>query len=89
MLSVTPEPGKLNHGTATKELLAWLDTYAKRISSESEQWGEDSDEERKQEMRSVNPRFLLRQWVLEEVIGKVERDADSGKRVLAKVMHVR
>lgn len=88
VLSVTPEPSKVDHGTATKELLAWLDTYAKRISSESEQWGEDADKERKQEMRSVNPRFVLRQWVLEEVIGKVERDADSGKRVLAKVMHM-
>ena len=39
-------------------------------------------------MRLVNPRFVLRQWLLEEVIRRVERDSTSGKRVLAKVLHV-
>ena len=48
----------------------------------------DVDREREKEMKGVNPRFVLRQWLLEEVIKKVEMDSDSGKRVLAKVMHV-
>jgi uncharacterized protein YdiU (UPF0061 family) len=34
------------------------------------------DEARKKAMLSVNPRFVIRQWVLEEVIGKVEKDVD-------------
>ena len=40
------------------------------------------------EMRAANPRFVLKQWVLEEVIRKVESDPGTGKRVLAKVLQV-
>ena len=40
-------------------------------------------------MKSVNPRFVLRQWLLEEVIKKVEEDSKTGKQVLAKVFQVR
>jgi len=36
----------------------------------------------------VNPRFVLRQWVLEEVIKKVEKDPDSGKKILGKVLQM-
>ncbi|KAF8812987.1 UPF0061-domain-containing protein [Phlegmacium glaucopus] len=91
ILSVTPEPQKLDHGAATAEWLNWLERYAKRIKDEEAEWtaaSVDIDTEREKEMKSVNPRFVLRQWLLEEVIGKVERDSDSGKRVLAKVMHM-
>lgn len=47
------------------------------------------EDHRTREMRSKNPRFVLRQWVLEEVIRKVEEDSKEGKKVLAKIMHVR
>ncbi|EJD06907.1 UPF0061-domain-containing protein [Fomitiporia mediterranea MF3/22] len=40
---------------------------------------------REEEMRLTNPRFVLRQWVLEEVIKRVQDDVSSGKRALAKV----
>ena len=89
LLAATPDPQRLDHGEATSDWLAWLDKYARRIESERGEWGEDVDVERERAARGANPRFVLRQWVLEEVIKKVERDADSGKRVLAKVMHVR
>ena len=46
------------------------------------------DAERERAMRAANPRFVLRQWVLEEVIRRVEADADSGKRVLAKTLQL-
>jgi len=46
------------------------------------------DAERAKAAKAVNPRFVLRQWLLEEVIAKVERDVDSGKRVLAKVLQM-
>jgi serine/tyrosine/threonine adenylyltransferase len=92
ILSATPEPQRLDHGAATGEWLSWLERYATRIRDEEAEWtvtaNTDIDTERGQEMKSVNPRFVLRQWVLEEVIKKVERDSDSGKRVLAKVMDV-
>lgn len=90
ILSATPEPQRID-GAATGEWRSWLEHYATRIKNEEAEWttaSSDIDSEREQEMKSVNPRFVLRQWVLEEVIGKVERDPDSGKRVLAKVMHV-
>lgn len=94
ILSATPEPQRLDYGAVTGEWLGWLEGYATRIKDEEAEWTAaasediDIDNEREQEMKDVNPRFVLRQWVLEEVIGKVERDSDSGKRVLAKVMHV-
>lgn len=88
LLATTSEPQRLDHGKATSDWLAWLDKYARRIESESEEWGSDVDREREKAARAANPRFVLRQWVLEEVIKKVESDSDSGKRVLAKVMHV-
>ncbi|KAF5382091.1 hypothetical protein D9615_004315 [Tricholomella constricta] len=91
LLAGTPEPERLDHATATGEWLEWLEAYAQRVKGEEAEWGGpgvDLDGEREKAMRAVNPRFVLRQWVLEEVIGKVERDAESGRRVLAKVMHM-
>jgi serine/tyrosine/threonine adenylyltransferase len=46
-------------------------------------------QKRRKEMEAANPRFILRQWVLEEVIAKVEKDPISGRRVLAKILEVR
>lgn len=72
----------------------WLEKYAARIESEKEEWVSASSDgewqaQREKEARLVNPRFVLRQWVLEEVIEKVEADAQNGRHVLAKVMQVR
>ena len=47
------------------------------------------DKEREAAGKAANPRFILRQWLLEEVIKKTEKDSLSGRRVLAKVLHVR
>lgn len=55
------------------------------ISEDGNKW----EETRMRDMRGKNPRFVLRQWVLEEVIKKVENDNKEGRKVLAKVMHVR
>lgn len=92
LLEATPDPGSLNRGEAVSQWRNWLKVYAERLNSEVSEglWGEPekAKAERREEMRLANPRFVLRQWVLEEVIQKVERDSTSGKRVLAKVMHV-
>lgn len=71
----------------------WLEKYAARIESEKEEWVSASSDgdwqaQRKKDARLANPRFVLRQWVLEEVIAKVETDAENGRCVLAKVMQV-
>ena len=98
LLAMTPEPERLDHTVAAGEWLAWLEIYARRIENEREEWvradlsdtdrGVDFDKERERAARAANPRFVLRQWVLEEVIPRVEKDTESGKRVLAKVLHV-
>ena len=93
LLSGSPAPARLDTSKATEEWLRWLSTYAARIESErtAPEWASeaDFDEARKKSALAANPRFVLRQWVLEEVIKKVEADPDNGKHVLAKVMKAR
>jgi uncharacterized protein YdiU (UPF0061 family) len=93
LLESTPRPEKLDRAKASTDFKAWLTKYSDRILKEREEWGSTSQEEvdalRQKEMNGVNPRFVLRQWVLEEVIAKVEKDSVSGKRILAKVLKVR
>jgi serine/tyrosine/threonine adenylyltransferase len=87
LLSQTPHD-LLDTTQAAKDVLAWLDKYAQRIESERAEWGEGADQKREEAALAANPRFILRQWVLEEVIKKCGQDADSGKRVLRKVLQV-
>ena len=93
LLKSTPRPEKLDRVKASADFKAWLTKYSKRILEERKEWGSISQEEvdvlRQKEMNGANPRFVLRQWVLEEVIAKVEKDAVSGRRILAKVLEVR
>ncbi|EJD39093.1 UPF0061-domain-containing protein [Auricularia subglabra TFB-10046 SS5] len=59
---------------ARADMRAWLSTYAVRREDDAEP------------MLEANPRFVLRQWVLEEIIKRVEDDALSGRRALAKAL---
>ncbi|CAE7205897.1 unnamed protein product [Rhizoctonia solani] len=68
---------------ACRAILAWLEKFAVRIAEE--EWNLD---EREKSMRSVNPRFVLRQWVLEEVIAAVDKDNVAGRGVLAKTLEM-
>ncbi|KAI0635681.1 UPF0061-domain-containing protein [Trametes polyzona] len=91
LLGLTADPERLDRERATADWKIWLEKYAGRIESERELWeqdGEDVDALREKAAKAANPRFVLRQWVLEEVIKKVEADPESGKRVLAKVLHM-
>jgi len=92
LLTATPDANTVRRDEAIRQWKDWLRKYAERINAEILEglWGdtEKAKEERKESMRLVNPRFVLRQWLLEEVIRRVERDSTSGKRVLAKVLHV-
>ena len=93
LLESTPRPEKLNRVKASTDFREWLTKYANRILEERGEWDIGSREEidalREKQMNGANPRFVLRQWVLEEVIAKVEKDAVNGSRVLAKVLTVR
>lgn len=95
ILALSGEPQFLNREKAAGDVRDWLQRYGARIEKEHSEWagGEATegrvDAERRQVARAANPRFVLRQWVLEEVIKKVEEDAESGKRVLRKVLKVR
>jgi uncharacterized protein YdiU (UPF0061 family) len=93
LLNGTPNPGELDVEAAQAAWRKWLGAYAARITAEREEWAADGadgwEARRAAEMRAQNPRFVLRQWVLEEVIRRVERDPESGRRVLRKVLHVR
>ena len=93
LLESTPRPAKLDKVKAPADIRAWLIKYSNRISKERAEWGSGFEEEvnalREKEMNGANPRFVLRQWVLEEVIAKVEKDAVSGRKILAKVLKVR
>ncbi|EGN98915.1 hypothetical protein SERLA73DRAFT_181640 [Serpula lacrymans var. lacrymans S7.3] len=88
LFSCSPDQQRLDHTKATEDWLAWLEKYSKRIESERSEWSSDMDTEREAAAKGANPRFILRQWVLEEVIKKVEGDHESGKRILAKVMQM-
>ncbi|PIL29792.1 hypothetical protein GSI_07998 [Ganoderma sinense ZZ0214-1] len=91
VLKLTSEPNKLDTVRAQSDWSDWLRKYAARIESERNHWdGEETDVDaaRERDAKGANPRFVLRQWVLEEVIKKVETDAESGKRVLAKVLQM-
>ncbi|KAG7098670.1 hypothetical protein E1B28_000584 [Marasmius oreades] len=89
LLSNISEPLMVDEMDAKREWREWLGKYKDRILSEQELWtGEEWEKLRVEEAKRANPRFVLRQWVLEEVIRKVEADAESGKRVLGKVLQM-
>lgn len=60
-------------------LLKWRDRMAK-------DWGHGRDAEREDAMKSVNPKFLPRGWVLDEIIRRVDKDGD--REVLGRVMRM-
>ncbi|KAJ3829919.1 hypothetical protein F5878DRAFT_49531 [Lentinula raphanica] len=86
----------VNIDSAKKDWEKWLDKFKERIKDDQEAWSDDTGAleleylyaMRTKEAKSANPRFVLRQWVLEEIIKKVENDSMKGKRQLAKVMHM-
>ncbi|OJT15131.1 UPF0061 protein C20G4.05c [Trametes pubescens] len=92
LLELCPEPERLDRARARSDWKAWLEKYAARIESERGLWegvaDADVDAQREAAAKTANPRFVLRQWLLEEVIKKVETDAESGRRVLRKVLHM-
>ncbi|KLT45391.1 UPF0061-domain-containing protein [Cutaneotrichosporon oleaginosum] len=83
---------------AEEDAGAWLRVYAARATEDAEvkTWTKEAGDgkweaARTVAMRKVNPRFILRQWVLEEVIATMDKalkDADvpTARRALALVL---
>ncbi|KAL1869295.1 hypothetical protein Plec18167_007961 [Paecilomyces lecythidis] len=69
--------------TAKERIGKWLASWRERTL---EDWKPDEDEERKKQMKAINPNFLPRGWILDEVIERVERRGD--RAVLDRVMHM-
>ncbi|KAJ4289578.1 hypothetical protein N0V90_010907 [Kalmusia sp. IMI 367209] len=51
----------------------WLEKWVARVK---EDWGEGKDEERQAAMLAVNPKFVPRSWVLDELIERVEKKGE-------------
>ncbi|OTA65199.1 UPF0061-domain-containing protein [Hypoxylon sp. EC38] len=72
-----------------KRVGEWLDKWRQRIL---EDWGDgqtvssEQDTERMQAMKKVNPSFIPRSWILDEVIKRVEKGNE--RDVLDRIMHL-
>lgn len=62
-------------GNYRAEWREWFEQYEKRLV-ESEQKAGAKIEERRGRIAAVNPRFILRQWVLEEAISRLRKNND-------------
>lgn len=80
ILAYKPVTSFLQDG-AKDAWLGWLTTYFDRVNQDIEAglWGdkENAYEERLKAMRAHNPRFVLRQWILEESIAKLQAGDQS------------
>ncbi|CAI2171172.1 5103_t:CDS:2 [Funneliformis geosporum] len=63
---------------ALSDFNSWFEIYKQRLISE-----DSNDLNRSIKMKQINPKFVLRNWIAEEVIKRVERgDSEILKRVL-------
>lgn len=69
---------------AKERLGNWLGSWRQRVVEDWE--GENNDAERKEAMRKVNPNFLPKSWILDEIIQRVEKKGD--REVLDQVMNM-
>lgn len=73
--------GGLEKGVALEMITDWLQLYTDRLRTE-----DIPEEDRMLGMAAVNPNFVPRNWVLEEIIGRVEKGGD--REVLGAVMEM-
>jgi len=70
------------------KMAEWLEkSYRPRLERE----GNTNDLDRQQRMRKVNPKFILRQWILEEVIKNTQSEKGVGvkdKNMLEMVLRM-
>lgn len=70
--------------SARKRVGAWLERWQTRVY---EDWGPDgNDVERNEAMKKVNPKFIPKGWILDELIRRVEKDGE--REILDRVLHM-
>ncbi|KAJ5911050.1 uncharacterized protein N7473_000353 [Penicillium subrubescens] len=69
--------------SARARIAKWLESWRARVI---EDWGNDGDNERQTTMKAVNPNFVPRGWILDEVIDRVEKKGD--RALLGRVMQM-
>ena len=70
--------------SARKRIGEWLEKWNARVY---EDWGPDGeDESRQTEMKKVNPKFIPKSWILDEVIRRVEKEGE--REILDRVLHM-
>ncbi|KAG8526214.1 uncharacterized protein KY384_000207 [Bacidia gigantensis] len=80
-----PSTATLNEEAARERMGKWLRIWAERVKKD---WGTNpvGQEEREKEMKGVNPKFVPRSWILDEIIRKVEFEGE--REVLTRVMRM-
>jgi uncharacterized protein YdiU (UPF0061 family) len=74
-----------NEDEARARIARWLEKYRLRVVEDWEE-EEGNDEARSSAMKAVNPKFIPRSWVLDELIERVEKKGE--REVLERVMHM-
>jgi uncharacterized protein YdiU (UPF0061 family) len=73
-----------NEDTAKTRIANWLEKWSARVY---EDWGPTGeDEPRQAAMKKVNPKFIPKNWVLDELIKRVEKGNE--REVLGRVMNM-
>jgi len=70
--------------SAKERIAKWLSLWHERIREDWDE-GDKADQEREKMMKSVNPKFVPRGWVLDEIIGRV---TNGEREVLGRVMRM-
>jgi uncharacterized protein YdiU (UPF0061 family) len=82
-------PKAVSENEARGRIAKWLEKwYARSVEDwkDGEQVTEERDQERIQAMKRVNPNFVPRGWILDEVIRRVEKEGE--RDVLNRIMHM-
>ncbi|KAM0553862.1 hypothetical protein ACHAPJ_007208 [Fusarium lateritium] len=83
-------PTTISEDDARARIAIWLEGWRERIvedwKDEGENVSEAKDNERIEAMKRVNPNFVPRGWILDELIQRVEKDGE--RDVLNRVMHM-
>src|SRR5262249_42167374 len=86
--ALTSSPNSCDLKSATNDWLMWLEQFRARIELDADEWNIGRDDWlaiREKDMKNYNPRFVLRQWVMEDLIKKLQDDPKRGKPILLKV----
>ncbi|KAF4967098.1 hypothetical protein FSARC_5290 [Fusarium sarcochroum] len=83
-------PTTISEEDARARIAIWLESWRERIVEDWKDEGgnvsEAKDSERIEAMKRVNPNFVPRGWILDELIQRVEKDGE--RDVLNRVMHM-